>query len=297
MRHLTVLLVLLFLTPTSHRIQAQSPPAPVTVPAVIARAAAYVERFNHEFGSVVSEERYEQAVRPGTGSGPGTFAPRRALLRSDFLLVRIENSGWLPFRDVFEQDGRLVRDRQDRLTKLFLGGATDGALLQAQRIMNESARYNIGVGTRTINIPTLGLMFLEREMLSRVSFTDTKPDPAASGRVIAFTEVGRPTLVRTTGERDLAAKGRFWIDEETGAVNRTEVHVSDTDLDSEVIVTFEASSLLGVAVPSRMEERFRRRRDGWEVRGVATYSNLRRFSVSTSESIPVDTLPEDPPPR
>ena len=78
------------------------------------------------------------------------------VLRSDFLLVKIDNRRWLPFRDVFERDGRPVRDRQDRLTKLFLGGATNSALVQAEKIMNESARYNIGNGTRTINVPRAG---------------------------------------------------------------------------------------------------------------------------------------------
>jgi hypothetical protein len=38
-----------------------------------------------------------------------------------------------------------------------------------------------------------------------------------------------------------------------------------------------------------MEERFRRRRDTIEVRGVATYSNFRRFKVNTSESLVDDT--------
>jgi hypothetical protein len=291
MRHRAVLLILLLVIPTYHRLHAQSSAAPLSVPMVVERAATYIERFHKALGSVVAEERYEQTVRPGTGRDPAPFAPRHSVLRSDFLLVTLENGLWLPFRDVFEHDGKAVRDRQDRLTKLFLNGTTANALEQARRLMVESARYNLGIGTREMNIPTLPLMFLDRIRLSQVAFTDSKPDSAAPGRVIAFNEVGRPTVVQTSGDRDLPAQGRLWIDEDTGTVNRGEVVLTNTELASEIVVTFEASSLLGVSVPMRMEERFRRRRDAYEVRGVATYSNLRRFTVSTSESIPVD-LPQ-----
>ena len=42
-------------------------------------------------------------------------------MRSDLLLVRVPGrDGWLPFRDVYEVDGRAVRDRSERLKKLFI---------------------------------------------------------------------------------------------------------------------------------------------------------------------------------
>ena len=264
---------------------------PVTT--VVKRAAAYVERFHQEFGSAVAEERYEQTTRSVSAMRTSGFVQAHTVLRSDFLLVKIDDGQWLPFRDVFERDGHAVRDRQDRLSRLFLGGATASALDQAQRIMNESARYNIGGGTRTINVPTLPLMFLLPEALSRVSFFEGKGSSASAGRAIAFEEIGHPTLITTTEHRDLPASGRFWIDEESGAVVRAEVRAEDTGVQSEVVVTFERNDTLNVWVPARMEERFRGRRDNVEVRGVATYANFRRFSVSTSES--VQTPPADSP--
>ena len=45
-----------------------------------------------------------------------------------------------------------------------------------------------------------------------------------------------------------------------------------------------------------MEERFRRRRDPVEARGVATYSNFRRFKVSTSETLDTNDA-QDPAPK
>lgn len=280
----SLLLVLCALASVAIAAQA---PAPLPLSTVVERAAAYADRFHEQFGSVVAEERYEQTMR-SAGSTAGTFLPQETVLRSDFLLVKVANQ-WLPFRDVFERDGRPVRDRQDRLAKLFLGGATDAALNQARQIMNESARYNIGNGTRTINVPTLPLMFLAPDVRGGLSFSDAKPDTAGRGRVVAFEEVGRPTLIHTTESRDLPARGRFWVQEDDGAITRADVRAEDTAVLSQVIVTFQPDANLGTWVPVRMEERFRRRRDTIEVRGVATYSNFRRFKVNTSESLVDDT--------
>ena len=168
--------------------------------------------------------------------------------------MNVPGQGWLPFRDVFEADGRQIRDRQDRLTTLFLSGTTTGALEQAQRIMNESARYNLGGGTRNINVPTLALMYLGPDTRSGMRFVEVKADRPADGRVLEFTEVRRPTLIATTGGRDLPARGRLWVDETTGTITRTELHADDTGVEAEVIVSFELESAVSSWVPRRMEE-------------------------------------------
>ena len=95
----------------------------------------------------------------------------------------------------------------------------------------------------------------------------------------------RPTLIATTGGRDLPASGRLWVDETTGTITRTDLHANDTAVEAEVIVSFQLEPAVGVWVPQRMEDRFKRRGDSSEVRGVATYSHFRRFTVSTSEDI------------
>ena len=249
---------------------------------VLARMFAYVERFQREFGSMVAEERYEQTLRQPAGLA--RLEPRR-IQRSDFLLVNVGGQGWLPFRDVLEADGRQVRDRQDRLTSLFLSGTTTGALEQAQRIMNESARYNLGGGSRNINVPTLALMYLGPDTRSGMRFVEGKADRPGDGRVVEFTEIRRPTLIATTGGRDLPARGRLWVDEMTGTITRTELHADDTGVEAEVIVSFELETAVKSWVPRRMEDRFKRRGDTSEVRGVATYSRFRRFQVSTSEEL------------
>lgn len=267
-----------------------SPLAGLAQPAnqdLVARVGAYVNQFYLSFGSVVAEERYEQAVRRAPGSSTtsvrrGDSGPVATTLVSDFLLVQVPGEGWMPFRDVFERDGQQVRDREERLAKIFLSG-TGASLDQARAIMNESARYNIGNVQRNINTPTLVLVFLTDDQRPHFSFKIGKSED--EGVVIEFRETVRPTFVRTSNDRDLPVNGRLWVDEQDGTIHKTELHAVDTNVEAHITVTYTQEPGLGLWVPSRMEERYRAGRDSAEVRGTATYSRFRRFQVKTSENI------------
>jgi len=268
--------------------------AQTDVSVLIDRAGAYVEQFQRDFGSVVAEERYEQklhripnptntSVQQRGGSGP-----QETTLVSDFLLVEVKGEGWLPFRDVFERDGRRVRDREERLAAIFLKGGRN-AFDQARAVMDEGARYNIGNINRNINTPTLPLAFLTERHRRRFDFKLGKRDDSDPGVEIEFRETGRPTFVATTGGRDLPVSGRFWISEADGTVLRTELNALDTGVEAHITVTYQKDDGIGLFAPARMEERYRRPRDPMEVQGVATYSRFRRFQVSTSEELAPST--------
>ena len=263
---------------------------PYEVGALVDRAVTYVERYQQNFGSVVSEERYEQRLRRIAIAGGssvqqrGGSGPQETTLVSDFLLVEVKGEGWLPFRDVFERDGKPVRDREARLATIFLKGGRN-AFDQARAVMDEGARYNIGNVSRNINVPTLPLPFLTASHRSRFSFKAGKREADDPGAVIEFRETGRPTFITTTGSRDLPVSGKFWVDEHDGTVLRTELHAVDTGVEAHIVVTYEPDAGTGLRVPVRMEERFRGSRDPMEVRGVATYSRFRRFQVNTSEEL------------
>jgi hypothetical protein len=266
----------------------QEPPS--SVGALVERAVSYVERFQQNFGSVVSEERYEQRLRripvPGNSSMQqrGGVGPQETTLVSDFLLVEVKGEGWLPFRDVFERDGKPVRDREQRLAAIFLKGGRN-AFDQARAVMDEGARYNIGNVSRNINTPTLTLAFLTSRHRGRFEFKLGKQDDTDPGVEIEFRETARPTFVATTGGRDLPVRGRFWVSEADGTVLRSELDAIDTGVEAHIIVTYQKDDGIGLFVPARMEERYRRPRDPMEVYGVATYSRFRRFQVSTSEEL------------
>ena len=256
-------------------------------PDLLSRVSAYVVEFNRSFGSVVAEEHYEQTIRRSLGSNGtsvqrGNSGPIATTLVSDFLLVQVPGEGWLPFRDVYERDGQQVRDREERLAKIFLSGSRT-SFDQARAVMNESARYNIGNVQRNINVPTLVLTLLTDGQRDRFTFKVGKVDD--EGTLIEFRETSRPTFIRTTNDNDLPVNGRIWVDAETGTIRRTELHAVDTSVEAHITVTYQLDTGLRVWVPSRMEERYRRGRDTVEVRGLATYSRFRRFQVKTSENI------------
>jgi hypothetical protein len=254
---------------------------------LIQRVSAYVETFQKQFGSMVAEERYQQSVRPGPMAivrGRAISDPREeTILLSDFLLVQPPGEDWMAFRDVFERDGKKVRDREERLAKLFLGGPGRSALEQAKSIMEESSRYNIGNVSRNFNVPTLVLTLLTPTHRSRLRFEQGKKED--TGTVVEFKETSQPTYIRTTGGRDLPVYGRLWVDPADGTVRKTELHAVDPGVEGHITVTFAHDDTAGMVVPVKMEERYRRGRDTSEVRGVATYSKFRRFQVSTSETL------------
>jgi hypothetical protein len=275
---------------------------PVSLEVALDRTAAYIDFFIEHFGNVVSEERYQQeavpAVRQGQLGGRGSMAVvqpiQRRTLRSDFLLVKPEDSSdWIPFRDVYEVDGSVIRDREGRLARLFLKQSS-ATLDQARQIAQESARYNIGDITRTINNPVIALAFLERSYQKRFAFTMGRADASLGPNVwpLEYKEQQRPTLIRGYGDGDLPTHGRAWIDIDTGHVVKTELLIDDAMIAARVTTTFRADPRLQIHVPQEMVEEYKPT-GGGRVSGKATYGRFRQFAVKTEEEI---QKPETPRP-
>jgi hypothetical protein len=106
---------------------------------------------------------------------------------------------------------------------------------------------------------------------------------------VEFRETERPTFVSTSGGRDLPVSGRVWIDEATGVIRKTELDATDVTVEAHITVTYRRDDALGVWVPARMDERYKRRGDSAQVSGTATYSRFRRFQVTTSENVEAPT--------
>ena len=281
------------------RVFAQSNVNVVTLESLLDRAGAYFLSFESRFSDVVTEERYvQEALRPGSGldvavlSRRGGVAPQippstdRRELVSDFLLVKLPNTDeWLPFRDVFEVDSRRVRDREDRLSKLFLQPAPT-ALAQAQRIMEESARYNIGNIQRTINLPVFALEVLRPSTQSRFRFSRGKLDTSVGANVyeVGYREQTSPTLIHGVFGKDLFSHGRFWIEATTGRVLKSELLVDDITVHASVTARYQVDQEHDLAVPVDMKEDYKLP-NGYRVTGVATYRRFRRFEVRVADEI------------
>jgi hypothetical protein len=270
---------------------AQSSQEP-TIEAVLASAGEYVMRYQRDFAGIVAEETYAQDSRLG-----GRFDKHGQLrsrgskhreLKSDLLLVRPEGAdGWIQFRDVFEVDGREVRDRTDRLAKLFLQPSASTAR-QVGKIMEESARYNVGTIVRNVNVPVLALRVLlpqnqHRFLFNHVEVSDNSR--AAGTWAIDYREVAPGTMIRTGGGQDLPAHGRFWIEPDTGRVLVSTLKAGNRNVSSEIDVIYGHEPALGVLVPREMRESYEQADDGAAVTAVATYSNFRQFQVKVDEKI------------
>lgn len=267
-------------------VAAQAPPAPDRL---LLHAGLYVLDFTARFSSVVAEEDYWQIVQPDTSSGRNIPMQRRRL-KSDFLLVKVpSDESWLPFRDVFEVDGRPVRDRQDRLTKLFLQPAAT-AHEQAAAIVAESARYNLGTVRRNINVPVIALDVLRPENQRRFRFSPAQEARKVGPDVwsIDYEEETRPTLIHGRGRADMPARGRLWVETTTGRVVKSEITVEDDNVRATITTDYRFDPAFGVRVPVEMHEIYVRPRVP-AITGTAVYSRFRRFSVSTDETIKKDT--------
>lgn len=272
---------------------AQSP----SLDEVLLRAGEYVEDLEQRLSTVVAEEEYVQRDQtpPRRNSAAGGLRSpiRSRRLRSDMLMVRPPGSTqWLQFRDVFEVDGVPVRDRDDRLATLFLSPSRS-SFEQASAILAESARYNIGVVQRTINIPVLALVVLNPAYQSRFRFTRANPGNlealvglAAPADIWAvdYQETDPDTMIRGRDDRAMPARGRLWIDAPTGRVLRSELAVDDGQMRGRITVSYQTEPALGFLVPAEMREEHTGA-DGTRLLATATYSRFRRFAVVVEETV------------
>jgi hypothetical protein len=271
------------------------PAAPAGQPAdtrdldeVLDKVTAYVAAYTRDFVGVVAEETYRQDVRTRAGGVDLRGFPiegqrQSRTLKSDVLLVRAPaGDRWLQFRDVFEVDGKPVRDREERLARLFLTPSTS-AQQQVEDIKAASARYNIGGISRNVNLPVLALSVFDAA--NRPWFTygiGRKKDAACE---LEFHEERSDTLIRGSGERGTPAYGRFTVDRATGRVLSSELHADTDRLKAQIDVSYgPETAVAGLYVPKEMREKYVAA-DGTVIEGRATYAKFRRYTVTVGETI------------
>lgn len=269
-------------------------PAPAQAPSldvVLKRAASYVARFHEQLSQIVAEETYRQTV-VDTSRFTNTMLPLPSrTLRSDLLLVKSTGEQrHVELRDVFEVDGKPVRDRQARLERLLTRNSRSaGSHIAA--ILSESARYNVGTIQRNVNTPLMALLFLQEGYQPRSTFKHvTRNEPvfresrdsalnqtpvfrvSTEMWTIEFEERKTATVIRTPSGGNLPARGRFWIDPATGAVLISELKLS-SDVMAHVTVSYQSEPLMGFLVPVEMRESYSRY--GELITGHAVYGKFR----------------------
>lgn len=254
------------------------PPDPKTASAV-ELASNYVGRYLKDFSAVVCEERQTQTlIKPN-----GKVSKTRTIV-SDLMFVKYGTSD-LPigFRDVISVDGKSVRDRSDRLRKLFVDNPKTAAE-QARAITSESGRYDLA-NKGTGNSPLLPMFVLAPKLVGRFHFT-------LNDNTIGFVEELRPTFLAFSrnGKRgDLPARGSAVVDLAKGTVLSATLTAESTEapVSTTFSVRYADEPAMTMFVPVEMAERYvtpaKPKDDHLETR--MTYSAFRRFQVTTSEII------------
>jgi len=285
---------------------AKAPPtSDPALAALLEEAGAYVAAYERTFSDLLAEEKYTQQLLRSAHGG----VQQTRVMRSELLFVRLPGDiPWTTFRDVFESDGRAVRDRASRLEKLFAAPQEEAAK-QAEAILRESARFNLGRTWRNFNVPVAALPFLHPRNQDRFAWERKGVRTILGVRAaqVHYEEVRRPSLIRDTGSSgSIPARGDFWIDPANGRVLRSEMTLALNEAaEVSLLVDFRPEPKLDIWVPSEMREFWGLSHAAEEasVSGhslgsaeylecLARYTSYRRFVVQTQEDIHVDADPD-----
>jgi hypothetical protein len=260
----------------------------VTAEQTLRLAGDYLQQYERAIQGLVVQEDYLQTVVSRAGAtGAGS---RR--LRSDLLVLNSQRFGWIALRDVFDVDGRPVRDREERLSRLFAQAVTPDSLRQARSLAAEGSRFNLNapgvVVDRTINTPMVALMFLRTSEQPRSSFRRGKTGQI-DGRpyvTLDFSERAKPALIGSNAEA--TTEGTFWIDAEAGRVLQSELRVESVLgtrllVKARIKVRYARVAKLDLWLPDSMDEQYELDPSRQLITGRAIYSNFRQFAVTTSE--------------
>ncbi len=277
---------------------------------LLEKAGAYVAGYERTFSDLLAEEKYTQQLLLSRHGG----VQQTRVMRSELLFVRLPGDiPWTTFRDVFESDGRAVRDRESRLEKLFVAPQAKAAE-QAEAILRESARFNLGRTWRNFNVPVAALPFLHPRNQERFAWERKGVRTIFGVRAaqVHYEEVKMPALIRDTGSGgSIPARGDFWIDPANGRVLRSEMTLALNEAaEVSLLVDFRPEPKLDIWVPSEMREFWGLSHEAEEagvaghslgsgeyIECLARYTGYRRFVVKIQEDIHVNADPDARPPR
>jgi hypothetical protein len=269
----TLLAAVVALAAVAHPAGVQ-PPSPTDLATVLAAAARYLDQYEREVTAVIAHEDYQQHI----------LSERKSrTLKSDLLILSDADSGWVEFRDVFEVDGLAVRDRDERIARLFMK-PNPNALEQARRVSAEGARFNLSPSrtrfNRTLNVPLTALRFLRRQSQPRSSFRIERVGPSTI--TLRFKEERTPRVI---GTRDgVAADGAFVVEPESGRILSTELNLPSKYAFARFKVEYAEQPKLKLWLPASMVESYNLPGNA-RIDGKATYTNFRLFTVDTSTAI------------
>ncbi len=231
---------------------------------ILSRAAAYVDRFEGSFSTVLMEEHYSQSAHVKTyGSGIATRTlDTERQIESEMLFSWIpQDRKWLDVREVHAVDGSASANGSERLQDIL--SHPEDRLSRLRHLRDEGARFNIGNIERNFNEPTFVLQFLDRSSQYRFEFEragETHIHGIPTDKV-TFVETFKPSFITGEEARDLLVSGSIWIASRTDDIIRTQLLVRDPTANTaaEVTVDFSYEPRLRMSIPTRMTEHYDQR--------------------------------------
>jgi hypothetical protein len=211
---------------------------------ILKTAGTYLSEFSQKV-AVTAEEDYVQ--RDTTTSS----APRR--LQSDVVLVGLGNGVVIGHRYVHTVDSTKVRERDERLLKLFTGQNPAAGQEPAKKLEEDVEHYYLSPNLRTLDAPGLALEFLREanQPQSTFSIESIKNMDGAQVAIVKFVE--RPTSKILPTPDGAQTSGKFWIDVANGAVRQTELTVDLREVFRfHVASKFANDATVGFWVPSEV---------------------------------------------
>ena len=274
-------------------VQAVSGPSQERLTQMLANAGQQVRHFEQDFALVISDEDYRQHA----GGRSHTDLPQHRHTRAEMLFIWLPDERvWLTVRNVVNVDGRDVAQSRDRL-RSAVGEPGGERLTRLRRLVDDSARFNVGRAFRNFNYPTLALAFLDPAVQPRFTFTLAGRERVGGTDAwkINYVEHASPTVIQGDGA-DRISRGSVWIAIRDNVVVRTRLDLRIPGSESSAVATVEVDyapdAKLAVWVPVKMKETYTEMTGSTVVEnigGEATYSNFRRFETSgrivTPESI------------
>ena len=270
---------------------AQRPPDQTQVETVVAAAAAYVKDYQRALTAVLADEDYQQQIVAQTPVDRSM--PKRRRLQSEVFFMFAPASGdWMAMRDVISMDGTDLSQRPNLREAL----RTLPPVEVARTFKAYNSRFNLGKASRNFNEPTLSLLPLDDRYRSNVTFTRKGVKRSREGMwvTVGFAENAGPyTLIRDLSQKPAPSKGEFEVEAGTGRVRRAHMVTVIGEMTAELTTTYAPDERLAMWVPVTFAERYKSgettafapdpriklQTTFEEIRGVAKYTNYRRFEV------------------
>lgn len=249
--------------------------------ALVTALDAYLMTYETAVSALVADEALTQRVEAANHQVVGfrQFTSEVAFLRLP------GNREWLAHRRVQRVDGTRV-DRPDApsFTSL-LGGGTDDARRAAAAVVEDSARFSLGL-PRSINVPTLPLELAHprRRDRYRVRLGGKETVDGQTLSVLELVERGRGGIVHFGPRAFFRTTVRLSLRASDGAVFRAMVSMRPPErtaydrADPEIRVAFTWHDAVQMLVPASLDEVFLA--EGGVGHGHAEYTNYRRFAVA-----------------